>query len=177
MAAGHPKAILGFGVLCGAVGSVAWGSVVDRAGATRPPNKLHAMAALCLVSLVLLGAAFGLPLAVEMEPATQFALIALSGFVMTCTVGPVSAVVIDVIHPGVRATGASVLALFQNLFGLAAGPVLAGLLSDAYGLAAALAITPLFAIAAAIAFIFAARTYEADARRVAANSNNDTETR
>ena len=42
---------------------------------------------------------------------------------MTCTVGPVSAIVIDVIHPGVRATGASVLALFQNLFGLAAGPV------------------------------------------------------
>ena len=52
---------------------------------------------------------------------------------MTCTVGPVSAIVIDVIHPGVRATGASVLALFQNLFGLAAGPFLAGVLSDASG--------------------------------------------
>ena len=45
---------------------------------------------------------------------------------MTCTVGPVSAIVIDVIHPGVRATGSSVLALFQNLFGLAAGPFIAG---------------------------------------------------
>ena len=53
---------------------------------------------------------------------------------MTCTVGPVSAIVIDVIHPGVRATGASVLALFQNLFGLAAGPFIAGVLSDAWGL-------------------------------------------
>jgi hypothetical protein len=34
----------------------------------------------------------------------------------------------------VRATGASVLALFQNLLGLAAGPLIAGMLSDAYGL-------------------------------------------
>ena len=56
----------------------------------------------------------------------------------TCTVGPVSAIVIDVVHPGVRATGSSVLALFQNLFGLAAGPFVAGLLSDAFGLVAAL---------------------------------------
>ena len=53
---------------------------------------------------------------------------------MTCSVGPVSAIVIDVIHPGVRATGASVLALFQNLFGLAAGPFIVGMLSDSLGL-------------------------------------------
>ena len=84
---------------------------------------------------------------------------------MTCTVGPVSAVVIDVIHPGLRASGSSVLALFQNLFGLAAGPVIAGLLSDAYGLPFAMAVTPLFAIVAAVAFLRAARTYEADAAR------------
>ena len=36
---------------------------------------------------------------------------------------------IDVTHPGVRSTGASVLALFQNLFGLALGPFIAGALS------------------------------------------------
>ena len=68
--------------------------------------------------------AFGAPgSASRCAAGTQFALIALGGFLMTCSVGPVSAIVIDVIHPGVRATGASVLALFQNLFGLAAGPV------------------------------------------------------
>ena len=77
-----------------------------------------------------------------MTPATQFALIALGGFLMTCTVGPVSAVVIDVVHPGVRATGLSVLALFQNLFGLAAGPFITGVLSDALGLETALTIDP-----------------------------------
>jgi MFS family permease len=81
---------------------------------------------------------------------------------MTCSVGPVSAIVIDVIHPGVRATGSSVLALFQNLFGLAAGPFIAGVLSDVLGLTTALTVVPAFAVLAAGAFLFAARSYEAD---------------
>lgn len=72
-----------------------------------------------------------------------------------------------VIHPGVRATGGSVLALFQNLFGLAAGPFIAGLLSDAFSLPAALAVMPLFALLAAAALMRAARSYEADAARAA----------
>jgi predicted MFS family arabinose efflux permease len=153
-------------VLCGAVGSVAWGALVDRAGSRRPRKKLYAMAVLCLLSLAILSTSFALPLlGVALDPALQFGLIAAGGFVMTCTVGPVSAVVIDVIHPGLRASGSSVLALFQNLFGLAAGPVIAGLLSDAHGLPFAMAVTPLFAIVAAAAFVRAARTYEADAAR------------
>jgi len=157
-------------VLCGAIGSVAWGALVDRAGAQKPRNKLYAMAVLCLVSLVLLGLAFGGPgLGWDVSPATQFGLIAAGGFVMTCTVGPVAAVVIDVIHPGVRATGSAVLALFQNLLGLAAGPFIAGLVSDAYSLPVALAVMPLFAIVAAAAFVRAARTYEADAQRAASD--------
>lgn len=155
-------------VLCGAIGSVAWGALVDRAGARRPRNKLVTMAVLCLLSLLVLSFAFALPaLGWELSAMAQFGLIAAGGFVMTCTVGPVSAVVIDVIHPGVRATGSSVLALFQNLFGLAVGPVIAGALSDAWGLPLALAAMPLFSILAAAAFVRAARTYEADAARAA----------
>jgi MFS transporter, Spinster family, sphingosine-1-phosphate transporter len=87
------------------------------------------------------------------------------GFLMTCTVGPVSAIVIDVVHPGVRATGSAVLALFQNLFGLALGPVIAGALSDAWGIESALTVTPAFGALAAIAFMFAARSYETDKQR------------
>jgi MFS family permease len=85
----------------------------------------------------------------------------------TCSVGPVSAIVIDVIHPGVRATGSSVLALFQNLFGLAAGPLLVGLLSDRMGLQPALAAVPVASVAAATAFLLAARSYEGDKARAA----------
>ena len=145
-------------VLAGAAGAVVWGAVVDRAGMRRPRLKLATMALLCLLSMVVLVAAFTL----AAGSAAQFALIALGGFMATCTVGPVSAIVIDVVHPGVRATGSSVLALFQNLFGLAAGPLVAGLLSDAFGLVAALSATPLFALLAVGAFMLAARSYETD---------------
>src|SRR5262245_41360705 len=153
-------------VLCGAVGSVVWGGVVDRSGSRRPRAKLQTMALLCLSSLVVLAVTFGhTHVGLDLSPQSQFALIALGGFLMTCTVGPVAAVVIDVIHPGVRATGASVLALFQNLFGLAAGPFIAGVLSDSWGLEIALTVMPAFAVLAAMAFLFAARSYEGDAQR------------
>ena len=145
-------------VLSGAIGSVLWGSMVDRTGTDRPRAKLYAMAALCLATLVILVPTFWL---VAPSPG-QFQLILAGGFLMTCTVGPVSAIVADVVHPGVRATGLSVLALFQNLFGLAVGPFVAGVLSDAYGLQAALSLVPVFGIVAAVAFVLAARSYVAD---------------
>ena len=151
-------------VLCGALGSLVWGAVADRAGRRRPRNKLLAMTVMCLVALGVLLPTFAATGSLATN--TQFALICLGGFLMTCTVGPVSAVVIDVVHPGVRATGSSVLALFQNLFGLAAGPFLTGMLSDAFGLQTALTLIPAFGALAAIFFVLAARNYERDMQRV-----------
>ena len=151
------------------VGSVVWGAVVDRAGARAAARQAARDGA--AVPRVDGGAGVRLrraALGLALSPQAQFALIALGGFLMTCTVGPVSAIVIDVIHPGVRATGASVLALFQNLFGLAAGPFIAGVLSDAWGLKPALAVMPAFGVLAALgASCCAARSYEADRRRAA----------
>ena len=86
---------------------------------------------------------------------------------MTATVGPVCAVVVDVVHPGVRATATAILALTQNLLGLALGPLLTGFLSDRYGLPFALSVVPLFCIVAGAVLILAARTYEGDLRNVA----------
>jgi MFS transporter, Spinster family, sphingosine-1-phosphate transporter len=153
-------------VLVGAIGAVVWGSVIDRAGARRSRDKLYAMAGLCILALIVLVPAFMASSAFGISAGGQFALIMLGGFLMTCSVGPVSAIVIDVVHPGVRATGASVLALFQNLFGLAVGPLVAGVLSDAFGLEAALSVVPLAGALAALFFMLAARSYEADIHQV-----------
>ena len=153
-------------VLCGAVGSVIWGAVVDRAGARGAVARFSTLALLCVLAGAVLAFAFGAPLlGFSFSPQVQFALIALGGFLMTCTVGPATAVVIDVTHPGFRSTGCSLLALFQNLFGLAAGPFLAGMLSDAWGLENALAVIPAFSVVAAIAFLIAVRSYERDRLR------------
>ena len=155
-------------VLCGAFGSVLWGVVCDKVGKRYPRGRVLSMGVLCLISTVVLGAAFGLPLlGVQLSNQAQFGLFALGGFFATCTAGPSAAIVVNVIHPGVRATGASILGLLQNLFGLAMGPLIAGVLSDAYGLQTALAVTPVFGIAAAWMLVIGSRTYERDVERAA----------
>ena len=150
-------------VLCGALGSIVWGSLVDRAGRSRPGGKLRMLALLCFATMLVLGFAFGAPaLGLALSAPAQFALIATGGFLMTCTAGPAAAIVIDVTHPGVRSTGASVLSLFQNLFGLALGPVITGMLSDRLGLATAMSVMPAFGLVAIGAMLMASRTYATD---------------
>ena len=73
----------------------------------------------------------------------------------------------NVVHPGFRATGASILGLLQNLLGMAMGPLIGGVLSDAFGLQTALAVTPLFGIAAAWFLVVGSRTYERDIEQAA----------
>ena len=156
-------------VLCGAAGTVVWGALADRRGSVRPRLKLHTVSALCAATTLVLLPTFGAHAAgVALAPQAQFALIALGGFLMTCSVGTAAAVVIDVAHPGVRATGAAVLSLFQNLFGLAIGPFLAGALSDAFGLESALTAISVLGIASALLFAVAARSYESDMQRFGA---------
>ena len=150
-------------VLIGAAGSLVWGILIDRLSAGRSLHRFYWMAMLCMLTALVLMPSFA---ATTLPASTQFLLIGLGGFLMTCTVGPVSAIVIDVTHPGLRATGASVLSLFQNLLGLAAGPVIAGAFSDAIGLQSALALIPLFGGLAALCFLIASRSYEADLDRV-----------
>ena len=150
-------------VLLGSVGTIVWGFVADRASRKHPRRKLLVPAACVVTTFVLLLIAF-----VFLAPGRgQFLLIALASFVMTASVGPVAAVAIDVVHPGLRATASSMAALVQNLFGLAAGPFIAGILSDAYGLRAALSMMPVCCLFAAVAFVVAAYRYEADLGRVA----------
>jgi MFS family permease len=149
-------------VLMGAVGSVIWGFVADRLSLRQARNKLTTLAVLCVATLLVFLAAFS----TGQEGAAQFKLILLGGFVMTCTVGVVAGVTMDVIHPGVRSTGAAVLSLFQNLFGLAVGPFLVGVLSDLWSLQQAMAVIPAFSVLAAVFFLAAARCYDHDVRQV-----------
>jgi MFS family permease len=153
-------------VLAGALGSLLLGFIVDRAGLRKADGKFIAVAVLSLLSMVTLMFAFGARhIGIELSQAGQFGAILLGGFLGTCTVGPAAAIVLDVVHPGVRSTGASVLSLFQNLFGLAVGPFVGGLLSDAIGLTDALTLIPLTCILAATAFLMARKGYQTDRQR------------
>jgi MFS transporter, Spinster family, sphingosine-1-phosphate transporter len=150
-------------VLAGALGSLVLGIVVDRAGVRDPRGKFLSVSVLSLIGMVALMLAFGgKHVGLQLTQASQFGLIVFGGFLATCTVGPAAAIVLDVIHPGVRSTGASVLSLFQNLFGLAIGPFIGGVLSDAVGLDNALTLTPLACILAAASFMMAHGGYQTD---------------
>ena len=149
-------------VLVGAVGSVFWGWAVDRVSLSRSRNRLPALAVLCTLGMVVFLAAFT---GVGRDSA-QIQLILVGAFFMTCTSGVVPSICMNVIHPGVRSTGSAVLSLFQNLFGLAVGPFLGGVISDLWGLEAAMAVIPLFGALAALFFLVAMRSYEQDAERV-----------
>jgi predicted MFS family arabinose efflux permease len=153
-------------VLIGAAGSMVWGMVVDRLSKGRARRKTYTLAGLCLLGPLVLTPTFAFTDAI-LSGDTQFMLIALGGFVITCTVGPACALVMDVTHAGLRATGASVLSLCQNLLGMAAGPLLSGALSDAFGLDTALAVIPGFSVLAALLFLAASRTYESEIFREA----------
>jgi len=152
----------GLVVLVSGVGAVLWSIVADRMSIRFPRARLYVPAAAAVLTAALMCTAFAL---LEPGPA-QFALIVAGAAMMTASIGPVAAVVVDVVHPAVRATAASALSLTQNLFGLAAGPLLAGFLSDAYGLPFAMSVVPVFCVLAAGVFCIAARTYVADLKRV-----------
>lgn len=150
-------------VLLGGIGVLIWSLVSDRLTSRIPCARLYVPAGAAVLTTVTMVTAF----AVAAPGPLQFALLALGGLLMVGSVGPTDAVVIDVIHPGLRATGASILSLARNLFGLAGGPLLAGALSDVYGLQFAMAVVPLFGLLAAGALLVAARTYEKDLKAIA----------
>lgn len=150
-------------VLVGGVGALMWSMVADRLTPRLPRARLLVPAVTAVLTTLFMGAAFA-----GFAPGNaQFALIVVGGLMMAGSVGPTDAVVIDVIHPGLRATAVSILSVTRNLFGLAGGPLLAGALSDVYGLQFALSVVPLFCLLAAVLYLIASRSYEADLKRVA----------
>jgi len=158
-AAGKQTALV---ILVSAVGVIFWGIVVDRLARRKPHNKLPLLSVLCVATAVIFMIAFGGGYTGD----AQFKLIVLGGFFMTSIMGVITGIAMDVIHPGMRSTGAAVLAVILNLLGLAVGPFLTGVLSDKWGLQQALAIVPLASILAAVLFIIAMRTYDADVAKI-----------
>jgi MFS family permease len=135
------------------VGMIIGGLLADRAG----PRRLNFAGACTGTSFVLLTVAFALP-----AGAAQMALLLAGAAIAGAHAGAASAVIVDVTHPGLRATAIATLALSNNLLGLAPGPYLAGVISDATSLRTAMLIMPVTGLLASACFLMAARTYERD---------------
>jgi MFS family permease len=148
-------------VLVSGVGAMLWSVVADRLGRHAPRARLLVPAVAALLCAAVMSLAFG-----ALGPGRlQYSLVVAGAVFMTGSIGPAPAAVMDVVHPSVRATAAAVFALVQNLIGLALGPLLTGILSDAKGLSFAMAVLPSVGIPASVAFFFAARGYPRDVAR------------
>jgi MFS family permease len=148
-------------VLC-IVGNYLGGLAADKLvtkGRTNGRPLVAAFAQLCN-SLVFL-AAFGLA-----QGRVQFLLLLLGGMMAASYNGPVLSSVTELVHPGLRSTAVSVMALLQNVFGYALGPVVAGLLSDRYGLGPALLVVSVTPALAMIMYGAAALAYNRDLAKV-----------
>lgn len=153
----------GLVILVSIVGVVTVSIVADYLVRSRPRYKLLLLAVVCMITAVIFIIAFG----GSYTGSTQFKLILVGGLFMNSIMGVIVGVVMDVIHPGIRSTGAAVLAVILNLFGLAVGPFLTGALSDSWGLQQALTIVPLFSLVGAVLFLIGMRSYDADVARIA----------
>ncbi len=145
-------------ILAGMIGTIVFAYVADRVASRDPRGRLRVPAALSVVTFGLLGCGFAL-----ISPGPwQFALIVAGGLTATAAVGPVAAVVADVVHPGLRATAIATVSVAQNLLGLAVGPLVTGLIADRYGLPTALTVMPAACGVAALAFWYGSDRYVSD---------------
>jgi MFS family permease len=145
-------------IICGTCGAVFWASVADRLSQRDVRWRMLTTAACCLATLGVFAVAFG-----ALTPGLlQIAAIVLGAFLMSATTGPIPAVAVDVVHPALRATAGSMVAIVQNLFGLGVGPLISGVLSDAFGLQTAMAIMPISCGFAALLLVLGSRSYPAD---------------
>ena len=151
----------GLVVLAGVPGAIVFGLVADAMAQRFPASRYYLPAAAALLTATFFAAAF----ATEHAGPLQVTWLVLGAASMTGIVGPVTAAIVDVVPAFARATAAAVLAATQNLFGLALGPVLIGVLSDRHGLASAMTAVPISCVAAGLLFLAAARAYPRDRGR------------
>jgi MFS family permease len=149
-------------VLISGLGMVLCGMLTDRISRRRAARKWTMAMAYCLGAFAALGVAFHLP-----PGPLQLALIGIGMFLAPGACGPTGAMVAELTPPSIHATAMALWALANNLLGLAAGPLITGMLADRMGLHAALQWIPFAALASALLYVLGKRRYAGDLARMA----------
>jgi sugar phosphate permease len=127
---------------------VGCGWATDLLGRHRPVRRWTTAVGYSLASLAFLGTAFA------MGPGSaQLACLALDAFFVAGPAGAAGVVVTGLTPESIRATALGTLALANNLLGLAAGPVVVGLLADRLGLVDAMRLVPLVSVAVVVVLL------------------------
>ncbi|MBP2328737.1 MFS family permease [Kibdelosporangium banguiense] len=148
-------------VLLIGVGMIVCGIVTDRLSHEQPTRKWTTAASYSLLAAALLIVGFNLD-----AGGLQLVLIGAGAFFSAGASGPATAMVANLTHPSIRATGFGSLTLVNSLLGLALGPFVVGVLADRLGLLEALRLAPLAYIGAVAALLIGKRCYPAGTSRL-----------
>ncbi|WP_085488868.1 MFS transporter [Paraburkholderia susongensis] len=149
-------------VLTSGVGLVVCGMLTDRISRHHPARKWMMAIVYCVIS----GAAFAV--AFQLPPGNlQLTLIGVGMLVESGVCGPTGALVAELTPSRIHGTAMAIWALANNLLGLAAGPVIIGMLADRMGLHAALELIPLATVVSTLLFVAGRRLYSRDVARPA----------
>jgi len=96
----------------------------------------------------------------------QYAILILGGISSMVFASSAIAVTQDVVHPGLRAISYALCVIAQNLLGSSLGPIVTGILSDAYGIAAALKLANIAALVSCVLFYLGSKFYKRDLDKV-----------
>ena len=97
---------------------------------------------------------------------TQIAVLFVGGVFGGGMAAGFSTIIVDLVHPGARATAISLMVLCQNILGFALGPVVVGFLSDNFTLGTAMSLLSFAPLLAGLAFVVCFFTYRRDAAKV-----------
>jgi MFS family permease len=161
LAPGKAAGVAAVAILFMGAGMIVCGWITDRLSRQIAIRKWTSAIVYSLVSLVCLGAGFSLP-----AGGAQLLLLAVGIFFAAGTAGPAGAMVSNLTAESIRATALGTLTLANNLLGLAAGPLVVGILADHVGLVSAMKIMPLVALGALVALVIGRRAYPAGLARV-----------
>jgi MFS family permease len=145
------------------VGMIVCGAVTDKLARTVAIRKWTTAIVYSLISLIGLGVGFSLH-----PGGAQLLLLAIGIFFAAGTSGPAGAMVANLTRESIRSTALGTLTLANNLLGLAAGPLVTGILADRFGLVGAMKIVPIVAVGALIALLVGRKYYTASLATVRA---------
>lgn len=148
-------------ILLMAIGMVGCGLLTDRIAHQHPERKWATGIGYAMLSLAFLASGFA-----QHTGTSQILLLAVGAFFAAGTTGATTAMVANLTHPSIRATAFGTLTFANNLLGLAAGPIVVGVIADHVGLVGAMRIMPWISVPAIIALVIGRRTYATSLRRV-----------
>lgn len=147
-------------VLVSGLGQLMCGVITDRVCGGSSLKRWNMAATYCLALGIMLAIAFRVP-----QGALQLVLLGAAVFFLASSFGTCSPIVAGAISPAIHSSAFATLTLFNNIFGLAAGPFLTGAAADAFGLKNALHWLPLLAALPFTVFILGRRFNIAEAKR------------